>query len=67
VSVRVQPSTWQGALTGEAKTVGDLWITGLEWEATQDASLVHGLRLISNDTRIRQWTGVPTLWAAGRG
>jgi PIN domain nuclease of toxin-antitoxin system len=25
-------------------------------------ALVHGLRLISDDTRIRQWGGVPLLW-----
>ena len=32
---RVQPNTWQGALKGKAKIVGDLKSTGLEWEATQ--------------------------------
>jgi PIN domain nuclease of toxin-antitoxin system len=30
-------------------------------------ALVHGLRLISNDTRIRQWNGVPLLWRSARG
>jgi len=30
-------------------------------------ALVHGLRLISNDTRIHQWRGVPTLWRMSRG
>ena len=30
-------------------------------------ALVHGLRLISGDTRIRQWAGVPLLWATNRG
>jgi PIN domain nuclease of toxin-antitoxin system len=29
-------------------------------------ALVHGLRLISNDTRIRQWGGVPLLWRTSR-
>lgn len=30
-------------------------------------ALVHGLRLISDDTRIRQWAGVPMLWRTSRG
>ena len=30
-------------------------------------ALVHGLRLISNDTSIRQWGGVPMLWRSLRG
>ncbi|HUS35148.1 MAG TPA: type II toxin-antitoxin system VapC family toxin [Verrucomicrobiae bacterium] len=30
-------------------------------------ALIHGLRLISNDTRIRQWGKVPLLWASSRG
>jgi PIN domain nuclease of toxin-antitoxin system len=30
-------------------------------------ALVHGLRLVSDDTRIRQWRGVPMLWATSRG
>jgi PIN domain nuclease of toxin-antitoxin system len=30
-------------------------------------ALVHGLRLISNDTLIRQWGGVPMLWRSSRG
>jgi PIN domain nuclease of toxin-antitoxin system len=29
-------------------------------------ALVHGLRLISDDTRIRQWDGVPLLWRTTR-
>jgi len=29
-------------------------------------ALVHGLRLISDDTRIRQWGGVPLLWRTAR-
>ena len=29
-------------------------------------ALVHGLRLISDDTRIRQWGGVPLLWRTSR-
>lgn len=29
-------------------------------------ALVHELRLISNDTRIRQWNGVPMLWRTSR-
>ena len=32
---RVQAKTWQGALKGKAKIVGDLFSTGLGWEATQ--------------------------------
>ena len=31
------------------------------------AALAHGLRLISNDARIRQWGGVPMLWRTARG
>jgi PIN domain nuclease of toxin-antitoxin system len=30
-------------------------------------ALVHGLRLISNDTLIRQWGGVPMLWRSLKG
>jgi PIN domain nuclease of toxin-antitoxin system len=30
-------------------------------------ALVHGLRLISDDTRIRRWAGVPMLWRTSRG
>ena len=30
-------------------------------------SLVHRLRLISADTRIQQWGGVPLLWRTARG
>jgi PIN domain nuclease of toxin-antitoxin system len=30
-------------------------------------ALVHGLRLISDDTRIRQWRGVPMLWRTSHG
>jgi PIN domain nuclease of toxin-antitoxin system len=29
-------------------------------------ALVHGLRLITNDHRIRQWGGVPVLWNSPR-
>jgi PIN domain nuclease of toxin-antitoxin system len=29
-------------------------------------ALVHGLRLISNDTRIRQWKGVSMVWRTSR-
>ena len=29
-------------------------------------ALVHGLRLISSDTRIHQWAGVPLLWRTSR-
>ncbi|TAJ77443.1 hypothetical protein EPO44_20775 [bacterium] len=32
---RVQPKTWQGALKGKVKIVGDLFSTGLNWEATR--------------------------------
>lgn len=31
---RVQPHTWQGALKGKARVVGDLKSTRIEWEAT---------------------------------
>ena len=30
-------------------------------------ALVHKLRLITNDTRIRAWGGVPLLWRTARG
>ncbi len=30
-------------------------------------ALVHRLRLISDDTRIRHWAGVPLLWRTSRG
>jgi PIN domain nuclease of toxin-antitoxin system len=30
-------------------------------------ALVHRLRLITNDTRIRQWNGLPLLWRTARG
>jgi PIN domain nuclease of toxin-antitoxin system len=30
-------------------------------------ALVHGLRLISDDSRIRQWKRVPMLWRTARG
>jgi PIN domain nuclease of toxin-antitoxin system len=30
-------------------------------------ALVHGLKLISNDQRIRQWKRVPVLWKTARG
>ncbi len=30
-------------------------------------ALIHGLRLISDDARIRQWLGVPMLWSTSRG
>jgi PIN domain nuclease of toxin-antitoxin system len=29
-------------------------------------AIVHGLRLVSDDTRIRQWGGVPLLWKTAR-
>jgi hypothetical protein len=32
---RVQPKTWQGALKGRVKILGDLKSTGLEWESSQ--------------------------------
>lgn len=31
----VETRSWQGALKGRAKIVGDLFHTGLKWEATQ--------------------------------
>jgi PIN domain nuclease of toxin-antitoxin system len=30
-------------------------------------AVVHGLRLISNDKRTREWGGVPMLWRTARG
>jgi PIN domain nuclease of toxin-antitoxin system len=30
-------------------------------------ALVHDLRLVSDDARIRQWGGVPLLWRTSRG
>ncbi|MBM3836954.1 MAG: hypothetical protein FJ398_03145 [Verrucomicrobia bacterium] len=32
---RVQPKTWQGALKGKAKILGELYSTGLEWESAK--------------------------------
>jgi hypothetical protein len=32
---RVQPKTWQGALKGKVKIIGDLMSTGLEWESSK--------------------------------
>jgi PIN domain nuclease of toxin-antitoxin system len=29
-------------------------------------AIVHGLRMVSDDTRIRQWGGVPLLWKTAR-
>lgn len=31
----VRPKTWQGALKGKAKVKGDLFSTGIEWEASR--------------------------------
>ncbi|MBN8247400.1 MAG: hypothetical protein J0L84_08145 [Verrucomicrobia bacterium] len=31
----VRPVTWQGALKGKARIRGDLFSTGIEWEATR--------------------------------
>lgn len=31
----VKPPTWQGALKGKARIVGDLCTTGLDWEASR--------------------------------
>lgn len=31
----VKPKAWQGALKGKAKIAGDLFSTGLEWEASR--------------------------------
>ena len=31
----VQTKTWQGALKGKGKIIGDLFSTGLGWEASQ--------------------------------
>ena len=31
----VKPRTWQGALKGKAKRVGDLFSTGVDWEASR--------------------------------
>jgi hypothetical protein len=31
----VKPRTWQGALKGKLKIKGDLFSTGLEWEASK--------------------------------
>jgi antitoxin (DNA-binding transcriptional repressor) of toxin-antitoxin stability system len=31
----VQKRSWQGALKGKGKVVGDLFTTGLDWEASE--------------------------------
>jgi hypothetical protein len=31
----VKPKTWQGALKGKARIAGDLFSTGIEWEASR--------------------------------
>lgn len=31
----VKPKTWQGALKGKARITGDLFSTGLAWEASR--------------------------------
>jgi hypothetical protein len=31
----VKPRTWQGALKGKVKIKGDIFSTGLEWEASK--------------------------------
>ena len=31
----VKPQTWQGALKGKARIAGDLFTTGLNWEASR--------------------------------
>jgi len=31
----VKPTTWQGALKGKAKITGDLFSTGVAWEASR--------------------------------
>ena len=31
----VKPKTWQGALKGKAKIAGDLFSTGIAWEASR--------------------------------
>jgi hypothetical protein len=30
----VRPKTWQGALKGKGRIVGDIFSTGLEWESS---------------------------------
>jgi PIN domain nuclease of toxin-antitoxin system len=41
------------------RTTAKVFITG--------TALVHKLRLVSDDRRIRQWGGVPMLWRTSRG
>jgi len=31
----VKPKTWQGALKGKGRIAGDIFSTGLEWEASR--------------------------------
>ena len=31
----VKPRTWQGALKGKGKIVGDIFSTGVEWESSR--------------------------------
>lgn len=33
-----QPKTWQNALKGKARIGGDIFTTGLEWEASRGSS-----------------------------
>jgi PIN domain nuclease of toxin-antitoxin system len=54
-----------------ASTVATLEASGFHKDPADQiivaTTLVHGLRLISNDTRIRQWKRVPMLWRTARG
>jgi PIN domain nuclease of toxin-antitoxin system len=54
-----------------ASTVATLESSGFHKDPADQiivaTALVHGLRLISNDTRIRQWNGLPMLWRTSRG
>jgi hypothetical protein len=34
-AVKVKPRTWQGALKGKAKIVGNIFNTGIEWNASK--------------------------------
>ena len=53
-----------------ASTVATLEASGFHKDPADQiivaTALVHGLRLISNDTRIRQWNRVPMLWRTAR-
>ena len=57
--------------TAVAERVAGLEASGVHKDPADQlivaTALVHGLRLISDDSRIRQWGQVPLLWRTSRG